>query len=692
MSASEPIAIVGIGCRFPGASDAGAFWQALMRGHDAIGPFPAERLRLDPMWDDIRAALGDVVPVGGFLEDVHGFDWRAFGMPPREARSADPQQRLLLEVAWEALEDAGLPLERAAGSRAGVYVAAMWNDFFRLHARNPDHLDLFSVTGNQFALLANRISFTFDLKGPSFALDLGCAGSGQTLHLACDAIRRGEIEWALAGGVNLVLSPDNLVATRRAGLLSKTGRCWTFDARADGFVPGEGAALLVLKSLSRAVADGDRIHACILGSSSNHNGHTSWIMSVDQGSQTDLFSRTLAAAHVRPEEVDYVEMHGTGTPTGDPVEVSAIADLVGAARPKNRPCALGSVKTNLGHLESAGSVAHVIKAALALRHGVIPPSIHVETLNAAIVPEAMNIHIPIAPAPIDPKGRGIAVVTSLSLGGGNVQIVLERPPAVPPPTAPPGPLLLALSARSSVALANLQARWVTFLRTLPQERLYATCRAAALRRSHHRWRVAVVGWTANALADELAGAIGRSAPAEGALPSEPLRRAARVYADGGTVLWEDWFPAWAPHVDLPVYAWHRQPFPPEFQRDDSHHRLLGRQLDLSDGGVVFSRTLDLVDRTAAPIVRPMDFVELARQAIARIDGQVSQVADIELGALLSVDVGRNVQLRLSPPGREGRSFHVASRAAGAGSPWTEHVRGRFVPAPFPDLLAPRSSA
>ncbi|HMV68170.1 MAG TPA: beta-ketoacyl synthase N-terminal-like domain-containing protein, partial [Myxococcota bacterium] len=611
---NEPIAITGFGCRLPGAASPAAFWRNLLDGHDAIGAMPVERLRLDPRWDDALAAMGRHEPRGAFLDDVYGFDWRALGIPPREARVMDPQQRLLLEVAWEALEDAGIRLADAAGARAGVYVSVLWNDHLRLHASRPEAIDLFSLTGSTFALLANRISFLFDLRGPSLTLDLGCAGSAQTVHLACEAIWSGEVDWALAGGVNLLLSPDNYLATARAGVLSKTGRCWTFDARADGFVPGEGAGLAVLKPLARAMEDGDRVYACVLGSASNHNGRTPWIMSVDPRSQADLLTRSLRSAGVRPAEVDVVEMHGTGTPTGDPVEVRNIAAIIGAARPKGSPVFIGSVKTSIGHLESAGSVAHILKTALALRHGVVPPTIRVEQLSAAIHPEEMNVHIPQAPAPLDPASRGVAVVTSLSLGGGNAQIVLARPPEVAWDPPPPGPYVLLVSARGPAALRGMKARWVRFLRGLPDDQLYAVCRSAALRRTHHPWRVAAVGHTAQELADAIAQAEAVPAPEHMILQGRGASRLARAlaaagllvqivegeeslalhsgigmeslpadaglehvlawaYAHGRDPQWRFVFAVPAPHVDLPLYAWDHQDLRPEYLRAVDAHPL-----------------------------------------------------------------------------------------------------------------------
>src|SRR5947209_528121 len=374
MAADEPLAIVGIGCRFPGdADDPDSFWRLLCDGRDAVTAAPPDADRARSL------AHPDAYPHGGFIRNVDGFDWRALRTSPREARYMDPQQRLMLEVAWEAFEHAGLPFESLARTRTGVFVGIMWPDYAKLQAREISTLDGYTVTGSGFAYAANRVSAFFDLVGPSLSLDVMCASSLASVHLACQSIWSGECEMALAGGVNLILSPDTNVAMTKARILSPDGSCKTFDARANGFVRGEGAGAVVLKPVAAAAAAGDRIVAVIRGSAVNHNGQSEWIMAPSREAQVELIGAACARAGVRPGELDYVELHGTGTAKGDPIEASALGDTVG--RDRGRPCRVGSVKTNIGHLDSAAGIAGLIKTALAVHHGRIPPSLHFNDPN-----------------------------------------------------------------------------------------------------------------------------------------------------------------------------------------------------------------------------------------------------------------------------------------------------------------------
>ena len=671
----DPIAIVGIGCRFPGADDAASFWERLLEGHDAIRPFPEERLRLPASEGASIAAVRALGIRGAWLSDVYGFDARFFGLAPREARLMDPQQRQLLEVAWEALEDAGIPAPTVAGSRGGVYVSALWNDHLRLHARAPEAIDLFSLTGNTFALLANRISHALDLRGPSFTLDLGCAGSAQTIHLACEALRSGEIGWAIAGGVNLVLAPDNLLMTHRAGVLSRSGRCWTFDARADGFVPGEGVGLVVLKPLAQAEADGDRIYATIAGSAANHNGRTGWIMAVDAEAQRDLFRRSLAAAAVAPGEVAVVEMHGTGTPTGDPIEASVVGEVIGAARPEGSPVLVGSVKTNVGHPESAGSLAHLVKLAMALHHRVFPGSIGLTERNPAIDPAAMRVAIPTAPTPIPGATPPVGVLTSLSLGGGNTQLVLRGVDPVGLPPAPPGPLLLVLSARSERALERLRERWLAHLPALDGDQRYAACYAAAFRRAHHPFRLSAIGDEGDSLAVALAQAPISHAPrATAGLrtllggPANDVATAFRsgVEADAGRV-----FPVRPPHVHIPAYAWDHVDLRPGHLGAVSSEPAFAGRLDLADGGAVFTLAPAL-DRSAGAAA----WLAAIGAAAEEVLGAPAELLDVLVLGADPTD-GR-IQLRFGPSDPAGRAFTLA---VAQGATWTPWAEGRVRPRP-----------
>jgi acyl transferase domain-containing protein len=523
--ARRPLAIVGVGCRFPGSHGHAGFWETLTEGRAEIAATPAYRART-------RASLAAApAPRGarrrGSVGAVDGFDWRAFRMSPRESKYVDPQQRLLLETAWEALEDAGLPFERVAGTRTAVFVGIMWPDYAKLLAENPAQLAGYATSGLGFALAANRISYAFDLRGPSVAVDVQCASSLIAIALAASSIWSGEAELALAGGVNLILAGDSDLMMGRAGILSPSGRCRTFDAGADGFVRSEGVGVIVLKPLDRALADGDRVLAAIRGVACNHDGRRAPLTAPAQASQVELVRRACANAGIEPSELDYVELHGTGTQKGDPIEAAALGEAV-ASRSREDPCLVGSVKTNIGHCESAAGVASVIKVALALHHGLIPATIDHAEAHPAIDAEALGLRLVTAARRWPARDRAwLAGVSGLSLGGGNAHVVLEAAPAsadaVATAGADAGPLVLPLSARTDRSLAALALAFADHAEGLGERSLQALCAAAALRRTHHERRLACVAPSPPALIAELRR-LGRDLAAE---PRDlPRRRAA----------------------------------------------------------------------------------------------------------------------------------------------------------------------
>ncbi|PCC69160.1 Phosphopantetheine attachment site [Nannocystis exedens] len=565
----EPVAVVGIGCRFPGAPDPAAYWQLLRAGRHAIVDVPPSR------WD--AAALYDADPQrpgrtlcrsGGFLPAVDGVDWRALRLSPREARAIDPQHRLLLEVAWEALEDAGLPLEAVAGSRTGVFVGATWNDYARMQSRDRDRLDGYAAAGTPLAFAANRISYTFDLRGPSVALDATCSASLVALHQACQSLWSGDSTLALAGGVNLILAPDSAIIMSKAGVLSARGLCRALDADGDGFVRGEGAGLVVLKLRSQLVAS-DRVYAFVRGVAINHNGRGPWIMAPRAEAQTAAIRDALARAAVDPADVDYVELHGTGFPQGDATETAALGQALGGAA-RSRPCAVGSVKTNLGNLEPAAGIASVIKVCLALHHAELPPTLHLRRVNPAIdlagLGLAAQTELTAWPARERPR---LAAVTTTSFSGVNAHAVLaSAEPGEALPVAP-GPRVLPLSARDPRALRAVAVGMIAVLRRLDRDdpaALRDVCFTAAVLRSHHAHRVAVVGDSAPALADALerwlAGEASTAEPSIAPASSEDaqlaeLRRLAAAYLAGEAVDWRAVAPA-GRCVSLPTYPWQRE--------------------------------------------------------------------------------------------------------------------------------------
>ena len=497
---NEPIAIIGIGCRFPGANNPAAFWQLLRDGVDAIGEVPADRFDQRAFYDPDPSVPGKMnTRWGGFLEHVDQFDANFFGISPREAARMDPQQRLLLEVAWEALQDAGQVPERLAGTRAGVFIGVATNDYGRLQWNDLERVDAYAGTGNALSIAANRISYLFDFRGPSLAIDTACSSSLVAVHLACNSLRSGESTLALAGGVNLILSPAIAINFTKAGAMAPDGRCKTFDARANGYVRSEGTGVVVLKPLSKALADGDPIYAVIRGSAVNQDGRSNGLMAPNPLAQEAVLREAYRRAGVSPGSVQYVEAHGTGTLLGDPIEAQALGTVLRVGRLPEQPCAVGSVKTNLGHLEAAAGIAGLIKVALALSHREIPPSLHFETPNPHIPFDELSLRVQTALSPWPAEsGPAMAGVSSFGFGGTNAHVVLEEAPAtvraMSDAERASGAFLLPLSARSPEALRSLARAYNDFLATPDSlASLADICYTASARLAHHDHRLAVTG-------------------------------------------------------------------------------------------------------------------------------------------------------------------------------------------------------
>jgi myxalamid-type polyketide synthase MxaE and MxaD len=504
----EPIAIVGIGCRYPGAENANAFWDLLCAGRDAVSDAPRDRWNADAVYSADASKPGTIVTRrGGFLDALDRFDAAFFGISPREAPHVDPRQRLMLEIAWEALEDAGIPPDSLAGSRAGVFVATLTNDYDHLLFTDLTRADAFSGAGTANSVVANRLSYFLDLHGPSVALDTACSGSLVALHLACESLRSGESTLALAGGVSVNLMVKSNVFFSRAGALSPNGRCRTFDAGADGMVRSDGAGLVVLKTLSQAEHDGDRVLAVIAGSAVNHDGRSNGIMAPNGEAQKAVLAEAYRRAGIAPGAVQYIEAHGTGTRLGDPIEVQALGGVLATERSAGLRCVVGSLKTNIGHTEAAAGVGGVIKTALALRHRRLPPTIHFEQPNPLLGLDRLpfDVRTEVGPWP-DPSRPLVAGVSGFGFGGTNAHVVLREAPSQAEhdaPTAPvKGPFILPLSARTPAALAALAVRVREVLasdRAEPAD----VCRTAAVHRTHHAERMALVGSDGSNLIDAL---------------------------------------------------------------------------------------------------------------------------------------------------------------------------------------------
>lgn len=510
--AGGPIAVVGMSCRLPGAADMEAFWQLLEQGIDAVGPMSRRRAKLLGLAPQGLPELPGL-PRGGYLEDVDRFDDQFFHLSPREVERMDPQQRLLLEVAYEALGDAALAPERLAGSPTGVFVGIGSHDYERL--QSGEATDAYDGTGNASSIAANRLSYFLDLRGPSVAVDTACSSSLVALHLACRSLRDGDCELALAGGVNLILDPQVTSGFAQAGMMAPDGLCKTFDAAADGYVRGEGCGVVVLKRLADALRDGDPVLGLIRGTAINQDGRSNGLTAPNGLAQEAVVRGALADAGVEPWQIGYVETHGTGTPLGDPIEVRALIHALQAERSPLRRCGLGSVKTNIGHLEAAAGIAGLIKVLLVLRHGRIPPHLHLERLNPEI-DLAENFYVPREPTdwPGTEEPR-LAGLSSFGFGGTNAHAIVEAPRHLPEAASSPRPLhLFLLSATSESGLVRLAASYERFLSAHPDADLADLCFTASTGRAHLRHRLAALVSDSQGLREALRSVVdGEPSPA-----------------------------------------------------------------------------------------------------------------------------------------------------------------------------------
>ena len=495
----ESIAIIGIGCRFPKANNPHAFWQLLSHGIDAISEIPNDRWNIDEFYDSNSDTPGKILSrYGGFLSDVDSFDPGFFGISPREATLIDPQQRLLLEVAWEALEDGGMVREKLAGSNTGVFIGICTNDYSRIPGSTyNDQPQGYDLTGNEMNISAGRLSYLLNLRGPSLAVNTACSSSLVAVHLACQSIWNQEASMALAGGVNIILSPIGNIALSRLKALSPDGRCKTFDASANGYVRSEGAGCILLKPLSQAIAEGDPIYAVIRGSAINHDGRSKGLTVPYGPAQEALVHQALKRAEVEPKDINYVELHGTGTPLGDPIEAMALGTVLGEGRNPDDPCLVGAVKSNIGHLEAAAGIASVIKMALSLKHGQIPPSLHFEQPNPYIPFDQLPIKVQSSLIPWPQRESAAKVgISSFGFSGTNAHIILEEFRSSP--TCQPNglrfPHLLPLSAHTSEAVTTLVQGYQDLIgeQNLAPDYVENLCYSASIRRTHHSHRRAVV--------------------------------------------------------------------------------------------------------------------------------------------------------------------------------------------------------
>lgn len=494
----EPIAIIGLGCRFPGeANTPEAFWQLLEQGVDAVREVPPQRWDVDVYYDPDPDALGKIYTRnGGFLtEDISLFDPQFFGISPREAIDLDPQQRLLLEVSWEALENAAIAPDSLKGSLTGVFVGICFDDYGRLtvDSRHPELINAYSGLGSAKSIAAGRIAYILDLQGPTMQVDTACSSSLLSVHLACQSLRSKESNLALAGGVNLILNPEGTISFCRLKALSPDGRCKTFDASADGYGRGEGCGMVVLKRLSDAIADQDNILAVIRGSAVNHDGYSNGLTAPNGQAQEKLVRQAFKNAQIEPNQIQYIETQGTGTSLGDPIEINAL----GRALELNSESQvlIGSVKSNIGHLEGSAGIASLIKVVLSLQHQAIPPNLHFNTPNPYINWQQLPFTVPTQLTPWPEKnGERIASINAYGMSGTNVHVIVGNAPTVPKEIKKNEypKYLFCLSATDELALRELAQKYAQWLMAHPDERVDNLCYTTQVGRSHFEYRLAIM--------------------------------------------------------------------------------------------------------------------------------------------------------------------------------------------------------
>lgn len=578
---NPPVAIIGMACRFPGgANTPEQLWDMLLNGVDGIADIPSSRWDVEALYDPDPNAPGKIATRwGGFLNDIDRFDPLFFGISPREAITMDPQQRMMLEVVWEALERAGYPPDSLSGTLTGMFVGVCNNDYAQLvMSGDPAEWDMYVSTGNAPSVVSGRVSYILGLQGPAVTIDTACSSSLVATHLACQSLRSGECRVALAGGVNLILSPETTVMLSRAGMMASDGHCKAFDDSADGFVRSEGCGVVVLKRLSDALADNDPILAVIRGSASNQDGRSNGLTAPNGPSQVSVIRAALANAGVEPAEVGYIETHGTGTSLGDPIEVQALGAALGAGHSSENPLMIGTIKANVGHMEASAGVGGLIKAALTVQQGQIPPHLHLHKLSSYIPWDELPIHIPTQATPWE--GHRIAGVSSFGFSGTNAHILVEAPPkaALPDePLAVERPAhILTLSGRSEKALRELASRFQGYLAANPAAPLADVAYTANVGRSHFNRRLALVASSTTevntALSVYLNGEKSEQVVTGQALPSPEI---AFLFSGHG-----------AQYVDMGRNLYHSQPvFRQAFERCDE---LFQRYIDKSLSEVVFS--------------------------------------------------------------------------------------------------------
>ncbi|MEW2630724.1 beta-ketoacyl synthase N-terminal-like domain-containing protein [Streptomyces sp. NPDC048389] len=630
---ARSVAVIGMACRLPGADGPDELWELLRNGVDATSETPPDRYDVDALHSE-RPGPGMIGSRrAGYLADMADFDAEFFGMSPTEALELDPQQRLLLMTAWDALEDAGRRPDELAGTRTGVFVGNARGDYLEIRFRQGLQAVTASQLNNYRSLLPARLSYFFDLRGPSVLIDTACSSSLVAVHSAVQSLRAGESPLAVVAGVNLTLRPDEGVMMTQAGALAADGRSKFADAGADGHTPGDAVGVVVLKRLADALADGDPVRAVIEGSAVGNDGRTSdSVLNPSRTGQVEVLRWAYEDAGVPPAQVDYVEAHGSGSPVLDALEISALGEVLGEDRPSDRPLLVGSVKTNIGHAEAAGGIAGLIKAVLCLEHGQVPASLHLDTATPRVAWDDLPVQVPEKLHDLPDHGRphraGVSGQGSSSL---NAHVVIRqggpRPGAA---TAEPAgkPYLLTLSARTPDALAALRRSWAEYLGPDGPGAAFCLrdiCYSAATRRQHHEHRLAVVASSHEEMAAALDGPAGTTR--RKGTPKK-LAEAADRYRESGTIDWQALSGEAGRFVPLPRYPWQTKRYWPDDEREE-------RTGDLAEwvlrehARTSFDDDSTLVDVGIDSLAKLRIMVELSEQTGREVDPE-------ELGGLRTV--------------------------------------------------------
>lgn len=715
-----PIAIIGMGCRFPGGADSPqTFWELLKNGVDTVGTVPAERWDMDAYYDPDPDAPGKIATrFGAFLDGVRNFDADFFGISPREAIHMDPQQRLMLEVSWEALENGGIAPNTLSGSLTGVFAGISTFDYAALHmaADAPKAVNAYFATGTIPCMAAGRLSYTLGLTGPSLSVDTACSSSLVSLHLACQSLSQGECDMAIAGGVGLMLSPALSVNFTKARMLAPDGRCKTFDAAANGYVRGEGCGMVVLKPLDRALADKDRIQAVIRGSAVNQDGAVAGFTVPSGPAQEKVIRAALDRAAVRPDQIEFIEAHGTGTSLGDPIEAKALGAVF---QDRTSPLVIGSVKTNIGHLEAAAGIAGVIKTVLSLNHGLIPPHLNFSRPNPTIPWKSLPLKV--AEKAMAWTGKTpMAGVSGFGASGTNAHVILAAPPKE---TRTPADntatfmggdtWMLPLSAKTESALRQSAADYAGHLKARPELNLRDICHTAALGRSHWPHRLAVLGRNSLEIADRLgafsegrsrenvfSGSPDQPTPAwpmlsrsQGPGPQNPADLA-KEYVSGRPMPWERHFEG--EKISLPTYPFQRSSFwftsekkkvPAGIGR---HHPLIQTAMAMAGTGEHRFETLISKERTpfifdhiihqavVFPMVAGLEMTAHAAQGVLGTQRLVMEDIRMHKALVLAREATCRLQLVLTPLAEEGKGygFELFSRTPQEDETWQGCLSGK----------------